>query len=152
MRRLLLLSAVLFTTVAADAQVRQGLIELGGSGSLSSIDGTTQLLLEPSVGYFLTDALEAGVSLFYVNIEDGGDLGTLVLTADYHFGRPGATTVPFVGAQVGTSFTNDTDVVAGGGVGAKFFFAPGGAITGEIKLLTGGGTTVGAFGGASIFF
>ena len=151
-RLLLLLPAVLLTSVAAGAQVREGLVELGGSASFVSFDGNTQLLLEPSVGYFLTDALEAGVSLYYINQEDFGDLGTLTLTADYHFGRPGATTVPFIGAQVGTSFTDDTGLVAGGGAGAKFFFLPGGAITGEIKVLTGGGTTVGAFGGVSIFF
>ena len=147
----LLLAASAFVPPAS-AQVRQGLVELGGSASFVSFDGDTQLLLEPSVGYFLTDALEAGVSLFYVNAEDQGDLGTLVLTADYHFGRPGATTVPFLGAQVGTSFTDDTDVVVGGGGGAKFFFLPGGAVTAELKVLTGGGTTVGAFGGVSIFF
>ncbi len=152
MRRLFLFSALLLTSYAADAQVRQGLVELGGSASFVSFDGQTQLLLEPSAGYFLTDALEAGVSLVYVNLEDAGDSGTLALTADYHFGRPGATTVPFIGAQVGTSFTDDTDVVVGGGAGAKFFFLPGGAITGEIKVLSGGGTTVGAFGGVSIFF
>ena len=150
MRAPLLTLAVLLAA-APQAQVRQGLVELGGSGSFVSFDGDTQLLLEPSVGYFLTDALEAGVGLFYVNAENQGDLGTLVLTADYHFARRGATTVPFIGAQVGTSFTDDTDLVVGGGAGAKFFFLPGGALTGEIKVLTGGGTTVGAFGGVSIF-
>ena len=152
MRSALLALALALSATAADAQVRQGLFELGGSASFVSFDGNTQLQLAPTVGYFLTDALEAAVGLQYINVEDAGDFGTLAIGAAYHFGRPGATTVPFVSAQVGTSFTDDTDLVAGGGAGAKFFFLPGGALTGEVRVLTGGGTTVGAFGGVSIFF
>ena len=149
---LTLLAVLAFTTVAADAQVRQGLIELGGSASFISYDGDTQLVLAPSVGYFVTDALEIGANLAYIRNEGGGDFGTLTLAADYHFARPGATTVPFVGAQIGTSFTDDTDLVGGGSAGAKFFFLPGGAITAELQVLTGNGTQVGALGGVSIFF
>ena len=161
MRLSLLLAVTLLTTAAAGAQVRQGLIELGGTASLTSVDlGTdraTALVLSPEVGYFFTDQLEAGVALRYTKaFVDGPDPdgnGDLVLFGEYHFGRFGARAVPFLGVRLGTSITEDSDLVFGGGGGAKFFFLPGGALTGELVALTDGDNlNVGVQGGVSIFF
>lgn len=151
MRVLGLFLALTFAT-SSSAQVRQGLVELGGSASLISIEGTTVLSLAPTVGYFLTDAVEATVGLSYAKVEGVDGSGSLTLGGAYHFARPRATTVPFVEALVGTSFTDGGDVVFGGGGGAKFFFLPGGALTARLQILTDGDVTqVGALGGVSIF-
>ena len=161
MRRLLLLSAVLLSTVAADAQVRQGLLEVGGTASLTSFDlgddRAIALQLSPEIGYFFTDALEAGVAVGYTKVfVDGNDpdgQGRLDLFSEYHFARRGATTVPFLGVRLGTSLTDDSDIRFGGSGGAKFFFLPGGAITGEVVLVSeGSALNVGAQAGVSIFF
>ena len=162
MRRLLLLLPVLLlTSFVADAQVRQGLTELGGAASLRSIDAgesrVTILVLAPEVGYFFTDRIEAGVALVYskgfVEGPDPDGNGDLALFAEYHFSRPGLRTVPFLGVRLGTSITEDSDVIFGGSGGAKFFFLPGGALTAELVLDTDGdGLNVGAQGGVSIFF
>ena len=161
MSRLLLLAAFLLASTAADAQVREGLIELGGTASLSSVDGgddrVTVLQLAPEVGYFFTDRLEAGVALGYTKLfVDGNDpdgQGDLAVFGEYHFGQRGATTVPFLGVRLGTSITSDSDLIFGGSGGAKFFFLPGGALTGEVVLVTDGDAlNVGLQGGVSIFF
>lgn len=155
--RLALLAFALVAALPSQAQVRQGLSEVGGSASLYSYDGpvdrVTVLSLEPSYGYFFTDRLEAGAAVSYIRLGSGGDSGNLVVFSEYHFGAPGATTVPFLGVRLGTSFTDESDIVFGGNGGAKFFFLPGGAITGELVLLTNGDAlNVGAQAGVSIFF
>ena len=161
MRLFLLLAATLLTTAAAGAQVRQGLIELGGSASLTSVDlgedRATLLIFTPEIGYFFTDQLEAGLALDYrkafVDGPDPDGDGDLVLFGEYHFGRFGATTVPFLGVRLGTSITDDSDLIFGGSGGAKFFFLPGGALTGELVALTDGDDLdIGVRGGVSIFF
>ena len=160
MRALLLALALL--PALAHAQVRQGLFELGGTASLTSVDAETDRLvvfvLNPRVGYFLTRELEAGVDLRYLYQEGFGDSGDVGVFAAYHFVPTGrrrrpARTVPFVGASIGTSFTDDADVVAGAFGGAKFFFLPGGALTGQLALRTDGdGADFGVEAGVSIFF
>lgn len=132
------------------------MLEVGGSASLYSRDAgadrITVLQVSPEVGYFFTDGLEVGLRLSYVKVEDNDGTGTLTAFGEYHFGRPGATTVPFLGAQIGTSFTDDADVVFGGSGGAKIFFLPGGALTAEVVLLTNGDELdLGAQAGVSIF-
>lgn len=151
--RILLLSALVALTASADAQVREGLVELGGSASFSSTEGVTVFQFAPTLGYFLTDRVEGGVQLRYTKVESFDGNGDLTVFGAYHFGRRGATTVPFVRVQLGTSLTDESDLVFGGAGGAKFFFLPGGALTGEGFLLTTGDlTTVGAAAGVSIFF
>ncbi|PAP76773.1 hypothetical protein [Rubrivirga marina] len=148
---LLALAALLFAA-APRAQVYQGLVELGGSASFQSTEGNTVFRLAPALGYFFTDALEAGVRLNYVKFENVDGNGTLFVFGAYHFGRPGATTVPFLEANLGTSITDDSDLVFGGRGGAKFFFLPGGALTADgFVYTTGDVTTVGAEAGVSIF-
>ncbi|WP_420454870.1 hypothetical protein [Rubrivirga sp.] len=152
--RLSLLALALLTTAAVPrAQVYQGLVELGGSASFRSTEGATVLRFAPAVGYFFSDALEAGVRLDYLKREDQDGDGVLFLFGAYHFGRRGATTVPFLEANPGTSITDDSDLAFGGRGGAKVFFLPGGALTANGFLTTTGDrTTVGAEAGVSIFF
>lgn len=150
--RTLLLAALALAATTADAQVRRGLVELGGTASFESIEGTSVLRFNPAVGYFFSDALEAGVRLSYQKIEDIDGSGSLFAFGAYHFGRPGATTVPFLEANLGTSITSDSDLVIGGRGGAKFFFLPGGALVADLFVnTTGDATSVGAEAGVSIF-
>ena len=153
MRASLLILTIIFLAAAPHAQVQQGLVEIGGSSSFQATEGNTVFRFAPGVGYFLTDALEAGVRLNYVKIENVDGNGALFIFAAYHFGQFGATTVPFLEANVGTSITDESDLVFGGRGGAKFFFLPGGALTaGGFVYTTGDVTTVGAEAGVSIFF
>lgn len=153
MRPLLAVLAALLFASAPDAQVRQGLVELGGSASFLSYDGTTVLQFSPAVGYFFTDALEAGARLNYQKIEGFDGSGSISLFGAYHFGGPGATTVPFLEANLGVDLTGDSDLLFGGRGGAKFFFLPGGALTAAALVQTTGDfTIVGAEAGVSIFF
>lgn len=157
--RVLLLSLALWPALAT-AQVRQGLVELGGTASLTSFDRgddrQTVFFLAPRVGYFLTREFEAGVDLNYYKAEGQDDYGSLGVFAAYHFvprSRRPVRTVPFLGASIGTSFTDDADVIAGAFGGAKFFFLPGGALTGQLALRTDGdAANFGVEGGVSIFF
>lgn len=151
--RTLLIGLALLVSAPASAQVQQGLVELGGTASFTSTEGLTVLTFSPTVGYFFTDALEAGVGLDYTKVEDFDGDGALAVFLAYHFGRRGATTVPFLSAQIGTSITDDSDLLFGGAGGAKFFFLPGGALTAQLQVLTSGDvTSVGAGAGVSIFF
>ena len=152
MRSLLAALAFFAATASADAQVRQGLIELGGAASFTSTEGFTVFQFAPAVGYFFTDALEAGLRLNYVKAESLDGNGALFVFGAYHFSRPGQTTVPFLEANLGTSLTGDSDLVFGGRGGAKFFFLPGGALVADVFVnTTGDVTTVGAEAGVSIF-
>jgi hypothetical protein len=152
MRLSFLALAGLLVATAPRAQVYQGLVDLGGSASIYSVEGTTVLQFSPAGGYFFTDALEAGVRLDYVKVEDNDGNGNLFVFGAYHFGRNGATTVPFLEANLGTNLTGDSDLVFGGRGGAKVFFLPGGALTAAGFLSTTGEvTTVGAQAGVSIF-
>ncbi len=152
MRLALLALAAVLLAAAPHAQVRQGLIELGGTASFESVDGNTTFQFNPAVGYFLTDALEAGVRLRYRKIEGLDGNGALLVFGAYHFARPGQTTVPFIEANLGTSITDDSDLVFGGRGGAKFFFLPGGALVADVFVRTDGDNTgVGAEAGVSIF-
>lgn len=153
MRPLVLLAALFALAAPANSQVREGLVELGGTASFSSTEGFTVLQFSPTLGYFLTDALEAGVKLDYTKAEGADGRGFLTIFSAYHFGRRGETTVPFLRAQLGTSITDESDLVFGGAGGVKVFFLPGGALTGEgFVLTTGDVTSVGAAAGVSIFF
>ena len=153
MRRFLVLAAALLATSAPEAQVQRGLVELGGSASFQSTEGFSVFQFAPALGYFFTDALEAGARLNYVKLESFDGDGTLLVFGAYHFGRPGATTVPFLEANLGTSVTGGSDLVFGGRGGAKVFFLPGGALTADgFVYTTGEVTTVGAEAGVSIFF
>ena len=150
--RFLPLLALALLIPAAQAQVSQGQLELSGSAALFSADGTTVFQLAPSVGYFFTPAIEGGVELNYTSVEGGGNDGQITPFLAYHFLRRGGRALPFVQAQIGTSFTDDTNVVFGGAAGVKYFFLPGGALRGQVFVLTDGdATNAGVSGGVSIF-
>ncbi len=151
MRSLLLFSLLLIAPVAA-AQVGQGQIELSGSAAFTSTEGLTVFQLSPTIGYFLTDAVVAGFELQYVSVEGNGDSGSIGPFVAYHFGNRAATIRPFLQAQVATSFTDDSDILFGGAGGVKYFFLPGGALRGQLFVLTDGeDTQIGVSGGVSIF-
>ena len=150
--RPLFLLALFALAPAASAQVGQGQIELSGSAAFTSAGGQTTLQLAPTIGYFLTDALEGGFELLYVSSEGGGDYGQIGPFVAYHFGNRAATLRPFLQAQVAASFTDDSGILFGGAGGVKYFFLPGGALRGQLFVLTDGeDTQIGVLGGVSIF-
>lgn len=148
--RFLPLLALALLIPAASAQVRQGSYELGGTASLVSNGDDTNLTLNPTIGYFFTDAVEVGGELFYFTDGDG-NLGSFGPFAAYHFGRRQAKTRPFAQVGVGIALTGDSGVTANGAVGLKYFFLPGGALRGQAFVLAGDNTVFGVSGGVSIF-
>jgi len=113
---------------APSAQVRQDLVELGGSGTLQFSDGDAVLYLSPTLGYFVTNQIEVGLN---PSIATDFDDGTVYLTAfgAYHFAAsPTARTVPFVAALLGGSVTDGGGLALGAEAGVKQFFQPGGAL------------------------
>ncbi len=123
-----LLVAILLMSSAVSAQVDQGDIEIGGSAAFQIFDGNAFLALTPTVGLFVTDAIEVGLNpQIITDFEDG----TVFLTAfgAYHFNAPGKRTVPFVGANLGASLTDGGGLALGAQGGIKHFFSPGGAVT-----------------------
>ena len=150
MRTTLLLAALAAVALPAQAQVRQGQLELSGSAQLQAGDGDIVLFLNPNVGYFFSDAVEGGAELFYATNGDD-NVGALGPFAAYHFGRREATTRPFVQAGVGIALTGNSNVTFNGAAGLKYFFLPGGALRGQAFVLAGGGTVYGVSGGVSIF-
>ena len=127
MRRLALLTLLALASTA-HAQVQEGLVELGGSGSLRLTDGVF-LVLNPTLGYFVTDRIEVGFNpAFATDFEDGSAF--LTAFGALHFpSEPASRTVPFVGINLGASLTDGGGFAFGGQGGIKRFFNPGGALT-----------------------
>lgn len=148
--RFLPLLALALLIPATSAQVRQGAVELSGSALLQSDGDDTVLLLNPTVGYFFSDAVEGGAELFYAT-NGNSNVGSLGPFAAYHFGRRQAKTRPFIQAGVGIALTGDSNVTANGAVGLKYFFLPGGALRGQAFVAAGDNTIFGVSGGVSIF-
>lgn len=63
MRTLLAAVGLLAFATSPEAQVRKGLVEIGGSVSLSITEDFAFLALSPTVGYFITNRIEAGSTL-----------------------------------------------------------------------------------------
>jgi hypothetical protein len=154
MRTLFVALTLVLSASVADAQVRQDLIELGGSGSLQYSDGDAIFILRPSVGYFLTDRFEIGLNP--VIVAGFGD-ESVFLTAfgALHFpSDPTARTVPFVGVDLGLSLTDGSGLALGAQGGIKQFFLPGGALTAAAFVDTNDGfdpVILGVQAGVSIF-
>lgn len=163
MRTLTLCSALgllLALASTADAQVRQGLQELNVSGSAAFQDDFSTIFLTGSYGYFIASTIEVGPTLTLTRTSFSSVAGTTSSTAGLiggfvhvHFGRPYATTVPFVGAQVGAGIGDAEGLEFGAMGGAKFFVTPGGAITPAafLRFDEDGNSIYGAQLGISLF-
>lgn len=161
MRSLLILAAALFSATPALAQVtvvvspvsaQRGQIELSGSAAFTSSDGNSSITISPSIGYFVTNSVQAGLETIYVNISGADGNGSLGPFVAYHFGTPVDRVRPFVQAQAGIGLSSDASFGVTGSAGVKYFFLPGGALRGQAFLSTGNETTFGALCGVSIFF
>ena len=153
MRPLLLAALALLLASAPDAQVRQGMIEVGGSGFVTFTDGGF-LSLTPVVGYFLTDRLEVGLNPRFATDFDDGSAFLTAFGALHVPSTPDSRSVPYVGASVGSSLTDGGGVALGAEGGVKLFFLPGGAVTVNAFANTDDSfdaVTAGVQGGVSIF-
>ncbi|MDX1531551.1 MAG: hypothetical protein R3362_08495 [Rhodothermales bacterium] len=159
-RSTLLRSALLVLAVAlgvarpADAQVREGLRELKAAGSLTVFEGDATLFVDGTLGFFLTDRVEVGPLVGVTSDFDNFTAIGLGGFVDYHLGRPGATTVPFVGAQVVLGLADADGFSIGGQGGLKYFVAPGAAVTPSAFLRVDDDSNLvfGAQFGVSLFF
>jgi len=123
-------AVLLLAAPVAYADVGQGDFEAGISVALTytevDVEGTTfdqdAGLVGLSGGYFITDQLEAKVSLLMIVTSDF-TAGTVAPGVDYLFtGDNASTVVPFAGAAFGLGVAdNETDVIDIHG-GVKYFF------------------------------
>ena len=128
LRKFLLIGALglfLLPTVA-QAQFDEGDWEmtLTGSGSSDNDFDATVLSVDVAVGYFFTDALEAGVRQGLAIADTGDDsnwAGSTRVFLDYHFDLD--RWQPYVGAQFGYIYGDDVHdtFVAGPEAGVKYF-------------------------------
>ena len=109
---------------------------LTGSGISDDSFDTTSLSVNVGLGYFFTDALEAGIrqSLAVSDSDFGSSwAGTTTLFGDYHFDLD--RWQPFVGAFIGYSYGDDVDEswVGGPEGGVKYFVNSTTFIFGQIQ-------------------
>lgn len=164
MRRALY-AAAMFLLIAgpAAAQVRAGLNEVNVNGHITRTsaddESFTMSQLQGRFGRFLSDQVELGVLASLNKFEDVDLFGDIGAFGAYHFGAMGATTVPYVGANVGFGFGNEGDnpFSYGGFGGLKFFVGPAGAVSTELffsqtSIGDSDFNQLGARLGVSIFF
>lgn len=158
MRLLSLLAVLAFLVPAASAQIGRGAQELNGSGTATFYEDGSIVSILLNYGYFVTRSVEVGPSVQLSRVDsdfsDASTYGVLGGFAHFHFGRPGATSVPFVGVEIGAGVGD-----ASGGVftfvgGGKFFVSRGAALTPAafLQLDDDGNTAFGARFGVSAFF
>ena len=104
LNKLIISSIAIAAAFSLQGAVQEGLWEVNVSGSYSSMDVQTvdldMALFSGSAGYFVTNNIQVGGMLTYMNAEVlGEDLTAVMLgtAADYHFNTQ-STFVPFVGA------------------------------------------------------
>jgi hypothetical protein len=158
MRSSALLLALVLLAPAVSAQVREGLQELNGSGAFTAFEGGSVFFIDLSYGYFVTRTVEVGPSVEIARSDDdlGGDRtsGFIGGFGHVHFGRRGATSVPFVGLEIDAGIGDAEGVFFGIVGGGKFFLTPGAALTPAafVELDDEGNTAFGARFGVSAFF
>lgn len=138
MRRTVVAVAILlFAGSGASAQVRSGLNEANVNGHITSVsdgdESTTVMQLQLRYGRFLSDRAELGLTWAANKFEDIDLFGSVGAFGAYHFGALGATTVPYLGAQVSLGYGDEIENPIGFGAfgGLKFFVGPGGALSAE---------------------
>lgn len=104
MKKLLTILTAFALPVFANAAVKQGDVEADFQISYSNLDAEgsdlSLLLTNANVGYFVTDGMELGASLTWLEADlDGDDLSAVLLGTgiDYHFATSSGL-VPYVGA------------------------------------------------------
>lgn len=145
MRTQLLLAGVLAlcVTQTVSAQVRKGLKEYNATAHVTAYsnegESVSVVQLQGRLGIFLTRTVELGPSLALNKFEDVDTFGSLGGFAHFHFGSPGARSVPYVGAELAFALNDDECfpivVTCGSAVGAvggaKFFLGQNGAFVVE---------------------
>lgn len=103
-------------------------VGLQGSGSSDNDVDNTTLSIEASVGYFLSNSLEAGIrqGIGYADIQDGSDIwnGSTRGYLDYNFDLNRWR--PFLGVNLGYLYGDNVNEtwIAGPEGGLKYFLAP----------------------------
>ncbi|MEM0963870.1 MAG: hypothetical protein AAGK21_15185 [Bacteroidota bacterium] len=144
MRIAFVFALLLSFTPLSSAQIDKGVIEVGGGGSII-LSPDFVVTLSPQAGYFVTPKIQIGASpVLVTDFEDTTGFLT-VIGAYYPSGGEARTTYPFVGAQLGASFTGDGSGLAiGARAGVQRFVSESAAITLSANLLTTDDFDVGA--------
>ena len=109
--------------------------EINVAGSLF-LDGSKPYALSGAYGYFVSPTLEVGGTGSLAGAKGSKTLTTLGAFADYYFtgGASAATPLlPYLGVFAGYSHKEDSDGSLGAQAGAKYFFNPNVALTGEYQ-------------------
>lgn len=158
MRFFLLSLALAFLCPAATAQIGRGAQEVNGSGTATFYDNGSLISIGMSYGYFVTRNVEVGPSIEITRVDsDAGDANTSGAVGGFghlHFGRLGATSIPFVGLEIAAGIGNAEGVLFTFVGGGKIFISRGAALTPAafIRLDDEGDSSFGARFGVSAFF
>jgi len=140
------------------AQTQQGSMMIGGSAGFNSSDGSSEITLAPSLGYFFIDQLAIGAQITFASSSvDGGDGTTIIGVGPmvrYYFMGEGKARVFAQGNFAWSSIkVGDFDAVTGtafgGGAGVSIFLNDHVAIDGIVGYTSssfGEGDAVGSFG------
>lgn len=145
--------ALLVAAPTAEAQVARGDREMNASSSLTVSGGDVVFNLQGFLGFFLNDRIEVG-PIANLLIADEVSLIQLGGFGSYHFSNPGATTVPFVSAELLVGLGDLDGFIIGGQAGLKYFVADGAALVPAafLRIPDEGDAAFGAQFGISIFF
>lgn len=130
------LALLLCGATAANAQIDQDVVQVGGSGSvILSPDFNVQL--SPIAGYFVTPNIEVGLNpTVTTDFEDFSAFLT-AFGSYYPTGGTERRTYPFVGGSLGLSLTDDGGgLVIGGRVGVQRFISESAALSLSLDALT----------------
>lgn len=132
------LAATFVVAPSASAQdvgypIGRGSLMLGGNVEFTNSGGEggdryTYLVVNPSLGYFVSNGLLIGADLSLSSYPCGDITGGTCTSFGagprmaYFFGRPGATTFPFVGASIAFETGSGDYSAFGGGISAGAVF------------------------------
>lgn len=151
----------LFSITAGYGQAEKGAFEVGievgpslviATGGHETI-GAFVLAVEPHVGYFFTDALALGATVFLFRAIDSDPsqpalfFGAAYAHVNYHF-NAGGTWSPYIGGRAGVFNAYSAALFAAGvQIGLQFFAAHQFSINGQLEV----GTIAGSAGSGSAF-
>lgn len=135
MRPLALALLTIALAVAPSAQIDEGVIQAGGSATVA-LSPDFQLLLSPSVGYFVTPKVEVGANPTVATDFKDTFAYLTAFGAYYPTGGTARATYPFVGASFGASLTDDVGLAIGARAGVQHFVSESAALSVALNALT----------------
>lgn len=157
MRLSALLLALVLLAPAASAQIGRGVQEINGAGTATFYEDASIISVMVNYGYFVTRTFEVGPTVQINRFDDDfGDAETFAILGGFghvHFGRS-ATSVPFVGLELGAAVGDAEGLLFTFVGGGKLFVSRGAALTPAafLQLDDDGNSAFGARFGVSAFF